>query len=45
MVITIRVGTSLFVTVAEPTSIKRGTEDSPRKVVSYLPNNRHRAND
>jgi len=44
-VITIRVGISLFVTIAEPRLIKRGMEDSARKVVSYLPNNRHRAND
>jgi hypothetical protein len=40
-----RLGISLFVTVAKRALIKRGMEDSARKVVSYLPNNRHRAND
>jgi len=44
-VITIRAGISLFVTIAEPRLIKRGMEDSARKAISYLPNNRHRAND
>jgi hypothetical protein len=46
LVITVCVGTiGLFVTVAERALIERGMEDGARKVVSYLPNNLHQAND